>query len=328
MVSDEDFARAESESKIGRDAAKRCIATAKGVIDQTATISEVTRELEQYAAKFNDLALSQEKAVKSQKEARKLSIMNAAKAAFGGHLAALEVEIHPIRMITGQPDFNGAMKNKRLLSAIQNAVDSELARVKIDADVSARLIRVNLELMTENAPYKFLFNDLSQIIYKPFDDLKLLVSSRIADHEKREAEKLEAQRLQIAAEEKRKAEAEQAKKLEVERAKVRAEELAKIAEERRLERIEFDKREESERLAQAELNRIEQIKVDEKALAKPEAINPMRIVEIVAIEDESFEALHIMQNTAKYLAVSELEACDKLSLIDWLEIKYSLLQSA
>ena len=41
-----------------------------------------------------------------------------------------------------------------------------------------------------------------------------------------------------------------------------------------------------------------------------------------------FEAMHLVQNTAKYLAVSEYEACERLSLIDWLEIKYSLLQSA
>jgi hypothetical protein len=40
------------------------------------------------------------------------------------------------------------------------------------------------------------------------------------------------------------------------------------------------------------------------------------------------EAMHLVQNTAKYLAVSEYEACERLSLIDWLEIKYSLLQSA
>jgi hypothetical protein len=41
-----------------------------------------------------------------------------------------------------------------------------------------------------------------------------------------------------------------------------------------------------------------------------------------------FEAMHLVQNTAKYLSVSEYEACERLSLIDWLEIKYSLLQSA
>jgi predicted phage-related endonuclease len=237
LVTDNDFAQAEAESKIGRDAAKRCIATAKGVIDQTATISEVTRELEQYAAKFNALALSQEKAVKTQKEARKLAIMTAAKAAFTAHLAGIELEIKPIRLIIGQPNFPEAMKSKRLLSAIQDAVDSELARVKIEADSIAKLIRLNLCLVNGSNQYKFLFSDIEQIIYKPFDDLKLLIESRIAAHEKAESEKLEALRIKIEAEAKRKAEAEQSAKLEAERAKVRAEEQAKVAEENRLAKV-------------------------------------------------------------------------------------------
>ncbi|MFZ2172356.1 MAG: hypothetical protein WAW61_22310 [Methylococcaceae bacterium] len=71
------------------------------------------------------------------------------------------------------------------------------------------------------------------------------------------AKQAEEARIRIQAEERRKAEAEQAEKIEAERAKVRKEEQAKIDEERRLERIEFDKRQESERLASAELKRIE-----------------------------------------------------------------------
>jgi gas vesicle protein len=40
MVTDEDFAMAEEESKLARKTAKRCLDTAKGVVDQTSTISE------------------------------------------------------------------------------------------------------------------------------------------------------------------------------------------------------------------------------------------------------------------------------------------------
>ncbi|MFA6213418.1 MAG: hypothetical protein WC714_28535 [Candidatus Obscuribacterales bacterium] len=69
------------------------------------------------------------------------------------------------------------------------------------------------------------------------------------------AKQAESDRIKIQEEERRKVEAEQASKLEAERAKVRAEEQAKIDEERRLERIEFDKRQESERLAAEELQR-------------------------------------------------------------------------
>jgi hypothetical protein len=240
LVTDGDFAQAEAESKIGRDAARRCIATAKGVIDQTATISEVTRELEQYAAKFNALALSQEKAVKTQKEARKLAIMSAAKGAFAGHIAGLELEIKPIRLDTVQPNFPEAMKNKRLLSAIQDAVDSELARVKIEADKVAKKIRFNLVIVNQHIGLNFLFSDLQQIIDKECEDFILLVNIRVYAHKKAEDVRIEDQRLQIVADEKRKAEARQDKKLEDERAKIRAEEQIKVNEKAIADRAEFD----------------------------------------------------------------------------------------
>ena len=235
LIKDDDFTRAEAESKEARSTAKKCLAVVKGVIEQTLSISQVTRELELYAEKFNALALKQEKLVKSQKEARKLAIMTIARLHYAEHLKALELEITPIKLITGQPDFNGVMKNKRLLSAIQDAVDTELAMVKIEADGVAKLLRDNLKLYREYPAYFQLFADLQTIIYKPFDDFKLIIESRVEAHKKAENEKLAAQRIAIEAEATRKAEAEQAVKLEAECQKVRDEEQARINEERRLE---------------------------------------------------------------------------------------------
>ena len=227
------YARADAESKEARSTAKKCLAVVKGVIDQTLSISEVTRELELYAAKFNALALQQEKAVKSQKEVRKMAIMTVAKSSFAEHLKALELEILPIRLITGQPDFNGAMKNKRLLSAIQDAVDTELSRVKIESDSIAKSIRNNLAVFNVMAiNHKLLFPHLQHLVYETSENFKLIVSTRIEAQVKAEAERLEAQRLQMQRDEEskatRKAEAEQAEKLEAERKKVRDEETAPL----------------------------------------------------------------------------------------------------
>jgi putative phage-type endonuclease len=239
MVSDEDFARAEAESKMGRDVAKRCLATAKGVVDQTSTISEVTRELELYAAKFNALALSQEKAVKSQKEARKVAIMSEAVKAYSVYKDALEAEISPIRLHSAAPDFAGAMKAKRTISSLEDAVASELALAKINADSVAKEIRSSLAYLKETAKdYRFLFNDLQAIIYLDGAQFQMVVQARIDSHKKAEADKLEDLRLQIELDAMHKAEAEQAAKLEAEREKIRAEEQAKIAEQQRLKVVE------------------------------------------------------------------------------------------
>lgn len=237
METDEDFALAEAQSKMGREVARRCLATAKGVVDQTSSISEVTRELELYAAQFNATALSQEKAVKTQKEARKVAIMNEAVTAYISYKALVEVEIHPIRLITAAPDFAGAMKNKRTIASLQDAVASELANAKIEIDAVARAVRINLLLLLKSDDYRFLFNDIQTIIYQDADHFKLTVENRLESHKRAEAEKLEAQRLRIEAEAKRKAEADQAKLLEAERQKIRQEEQAKLVEDLRLEAL-------------------------------------------------------------------------------------------
>lgn len=272
MVSDEDFARAEAESKMGRDVAKRCLATAKGVVDQTSSISEVTRELELYAAKFNALALSQEKAVKTQKEARKVAIMSEAVKAYSVYKDALEAEISPIKLHTTAPDFAGAMKAKRTIASLEDAVASELALGKINADAVAKELRACLAYLDETAKdYRFLFNDLQVIIYLDRSHFEMTVRVRIESHKKAEADKLEAQRLQIEAEAKRKAEAEQAKKLEAERAMVRAEEQAKITEQQRLDKLELEATRAKQAAEQAVIDAEQKAKAEAEALRKTAA---------------------------------------------------------
>jgi len=257
LVTVDDFGNANATAKFSREQAKKLKACRHQIIDQVADISEATRIIDLYADKFDALGLKLEKLVKTETENRKLQILNAAKIAFTTHCGMLEKAIAPVRLIVTQPNFAEEMKGKRTIAGWQNAVDSALANGKIEADAIARNVRSNIDLIDRFPNHKFLFNDLQQIIYKSFDDLKLLIESRIMTHDQAEAGKLEAQRLQIQAEEeakaRRKAEAEQAQTLEAERAQVRAEEQARITEERRLEQIEFDKKQEAEKLAAQEL---------------------------------------------------------------------------
>lgn len=210
LATDDDFAIAEAEAKLGRETAKRCKLTAKAVIDQISTVSEAVKTLELYAEKFDKLALSQEKAVKEQKEARKAAAKLERDGAYAMFIAEIEEGIAPIRLTLAQddkPDFVGAMKGQRTLSSLYNKLDAELARAKIAASIVSNDIRAKLNWCKESsAGYGFLFNDLQQIIYKSEDDFKLLVTTRIDQHKQAEAEKLEAERQRIAAEEKAKAE--------------------------------------------------------------------------------------------------------------------------
>jgi hypothetical protein len=324
MVSDEDFAMAEKESKLARKTAKRCLDTAKGVVDQTSSISEVTRELELYASKFNALALSQEKAVKTQKEARKVAIMSEAVKAYSVYRDALEAEISPIRLFAPAPDFAGAMKAKRTISSLEDAVASELALAKINADAVAKEIRSCLAYLDETAKdYRFLFNDLQVIIYLDRSHFEMTVRVRVESHKKAEADKLETQRMQIELDAKRKAEAEQAEKLEAERAIVRAEEQAKIAKERaeqeRIDKIALDATREK---LEAEAS----LRVKELLEEKAAAIDSME----TSFRDDSFvvlpnliesnhdnQSIPILNCVSSFLGLSHYETADILDSIDW-----------
>lgn len=241
LVTDEDFANGEETAKKSRSVAKTLKMKAKEVIEQIATVGDAVRTLELYAEKFDKLGLTLEKAVKDQKETIKGKILAEARQAFTLHIAALEIEIDPLRLAYAQPDFAGAMKNKRMLASLHDAVNTELANAKIAADAVARDYRGKLDSMRTFEAYKFLFNDLQQIISKPRADFDLLVNSRIEAHKKAEAEKVEAAkateeaRIAAAVEAERKAgEARAAAAIEVERmaaARLAAEVAQKQAEE-------------------------------------------------------------------------------------------------
>lgn len=211
LVTDDDFALAEAQSKKGRAAAQQCKLTAKAVVDQMQSVAEVTRALESYAAKFDAMALRQEKAVKEQKDARRATAKLERDRAYAEHIASLEAELAPVRLQVAdadKPQFTEVMKNQRTLASLYNKLDTELARAKIAASERAKDTRAKLAWYNANVgDHAGLFRDLQQIIGKAAEDFQLVVRTRIADHQRAEEAKQEALRARIAAEEKAKAEA-------------------------------------------------------------------------------------------------------------------------
>ena len=209
LKTDDDFALAEAQAKRGREVAKQCKLTAKAVVDQMSSIADVTRALEDYAAKFDALALKQEKAVAQQKESRKTAAKLERDKAYAEHINYLNDEIAPLRLVIAdadKPNFVEAMKNQRTLASLYNKLDTELARVKIAADSVAAEFRIKRNWYQESSKdYEHLFADLQNLIVKPLDDFKLVITTRIANYKKQEADKAEALRAQIEREEQAKA---------------------------------------------------------------------------------------------------------------------------
>ena len=228
LMTDQDFSNAEAMAKMFRDQCSKLKLKKEEMLAQTVSIGEAAKMIDAWGENLRVTALNLEKKVDAEKSAKQLAIVNAARAEYADHMAALEAEIKPIRLPLPQPDFAVAMKGKRKVSAWHDAVATALSQAKSAADVLATDYRAKLAWCKQHAEGKSaLFPDLQQIIAKPLDDFTLLITSRIEAQQKAEAEKLEAERARIEAEAKAKAEAEAAAKLAEETARIRAEERAK-----------------------------------------------------------------------------------------------------
>lgn len=201
LQTDQDFADAKKAVKWCGDVEAAVEAAKKQALSQTASIEELFKALDRVKAYARDTRLAVDKRVKSQEVSIKVAIKAKAEAAFTDHIATINKTLGRLVMPSVATDFAGAMKNKRTLASLRDAVDSELARAKIEANRVADCIRINLEsLNTLAGNHKFLFADAQQIILKENDDLVALIKVRIGDHEKAEADKREKERLDNEAE--------------------------------------------------------------------------------------------------------------------------------
>lgn len=140
--------------------------------------------------------LKVDKLVKAQELLVKTNIKQKAELALADHIAAINKTLGKVTLPHVVSDFAGAMKNKRTIASLQDAVDTELARAKIDASQAADGIRLNLTSLAELAvDHAFLFSDVQQLVTKANDDLVTLIKFRISEHQKAEQAKADAKRI-------------------------------------------------------------------------------------------------------------------------------------
>jgi len=195
LVTDQDFADAEATVKFCEQAESNLEQAKRAALEQTADIAELMRTIDLIGEQLRAKRLTLQRTVKDKKELIKASILAQVKQAFQEHVAALEAEIAPLRLVFQARDFAGAMKNKRTLATLQDAVDTELANAKIAVDAIAQGVRGRLAWYREHAAeHQFLFADLQSVIQKADEDFQLAVRTRIENHQRQEAEKAERAR--------------------------------------------------------------------------------------------------------------------------------------
>lgn len=189
----------KARAKCGRETAKKLVINAEQTTAQITTVGEAVRWMLLYAEKFNKYALALEKQVEAAETKVKDDEVARGKAAYAEHVALLEKEIAPIRLVCELPDFSKAIKGLRNLDSLVNKVDTCLNNGKIAADAVARDIRTKQAWFKEHFnDHTLLFADMQNIIYKPFEDLKLTVEARVDQFIRQEKAK-EAVRLENLA---------------------------------------------------------------------------------------------------------------------------------
>lgn len=202
LTTDQDFADAKKAVKWCGDVEEAVAVAKKQALSQTQSIEELFSSLDRVSAHARETRLKVDKLVKAQEQLVKSNIKQKAEKALADHISAINKTLGKVVLPPVASDFLGAMKNKRTIASLQDAVDTELARAKIDASQVADSIRLNLTSLAElAADYTFLFNDIQQLVLKANDDLVTLIKFRISEHEKAEEAKAEATRERIREEE-------------------------------------------------------------------------------------------------------------------------------
>ncbi|MBX9915171.1 MAG: YqaJ viral recombinase family protein [Pseudomonadaceae bacterium] len=206
LQTDQDFADAKKAVKWCADAESAIEAAKKRALSQTESIEVLFKAMDRVSAFARETRLKVDKMVKAQELSIKVEIKQMAEATFATRVATINARLGRVTLPAIAADFAGAMKSKRNLASIRDAVDSELARVKIEANAIAEVIDANLATLRELAAnHVFLFRDAQQIVTKANDDFVLLVKARISEHDlevkraadqKIEDDRIEAERVE------------------------------------------------------------------------------------------------------------------------------------
>ena len=228
LATDDDFANAEATVKFCDETEKKLESAKSAAIGQTASIDELMRTIDFIKESIRTKRLTLEKLVKTQKENIKTKIIDDAYKLCAQHQSSIAAEFprinFPALANLSRQSFETACKNKRTLASLHNAVDTEVASIKIKLDDLARVIRKNISHLPEDLS---LFRDLQSIVTKPEDDFKLLVESRLAEQKRKEEEA--AQRAIAEAKAREEAEAKRIAAAQEEAARRKEEEAARIA---------------------------------------------------------------------------------------------------
>lgn len=215
LETDQDFADAESAVKACAEAEARIKAAIDAALAQMSDVDAVMRAAGAVSETIRAARLALDRAVKAEKENRRTAIVSAGVKSVLDHYTSINSTLGEYSI--GAPaslssELGTAIKGRRTISSITDAVDAAVAQAKIAASQRADAIRVNVAILQEYADWLHIIPGPVQLVHtKQPDDLRNFLTNRVAEYQRQLAEdakaelaKQEAER--IRAEEQAKAE--------------------------------------------------------------------------------------------------------------------------
>jgi len=197
LQTDQDFADADAMVKLLKAGEKEIDNKKAQALAQTVEIDELFKTMDGLKKEMGKVRLQLDKDVKERKKNIKFEIAAEATKVIHAHIKALESELDGHIIPPVEMPFMEEMKGKRLVSALHDATDTAVAKLKIEIDAIATKMRTNLaEYNAIDEQHQSLFRDIFDIIHVVPETFKLIISNRIQE--------------QVLAEQKRQQEAEEA----------------------------------------------------------------------------------------------------------------------
>ena len=193
--SDQDFADLELQIKAMKGAEAALQNVDAQLLSPFEAAEVVKRQKDMLYKLTRDNRRMAEKLLEAKKDQIRADMKRGGEKALADHIAALNASLGKPYMPQVGADFAGAIKGKRTIDSLKNAVDTLLASKKIEADALCRQIAANLR--TVPVEHAVLFPDLQAICTKAPDDFVALVSLRVANfkaaEDKRKADEAAAE---------------------------------------------------------------------------------------------------------------------------------------
>lgn len=201
-ATDQEFADADAACKALKKAEEALAQAEDGALAQISDVEQMRRTVADLKTLARTTRLATEKLVAAEKDARRTAIVTGAQAKLDQHVQALNLRLGTNWLPRVAGGFGEAIKGKKSLANMEDAVAVALTSAKADMDVLAERLEANRKHLHQNGvDWIALFADFATVGAKAEEDFQALAALRIGQHKQAEEARLEAERERIRQEE-------------------------------------------------------------------------------------------------------------------------------